>query len=93
MNRALRKQLRQMMAVTISVTVEPPTQQGFVTNPWMVALIFREPVRPEHRTLMRDRFIKPWCEKNCAGDWWITKTKYAHFRDETDATMFYLRFR
>lgn len=81
------------MPTLISVTVEAPTQQGFPDNPWMVALVFREPVRPEHRTLMRDRFMSPWCEKNCAGDWWFVKTKYAYFRDHTDATMFYLRHR
>jgi hypothetical protein len=81
------------MATTITLTVAAPTQQGFPTNPWMVALLFMEPVRPEHRTLMRDHFLKPWCEGNCAGDWWFTKTKYAFFRDETDAMMFYLRYK
>lgn len=81
------------MATTITLTVEAPTQQGYATNPWMVRLVFVEPVRPEHRTLMRDHFLKPWCEENCAGKWEIVKTKYAYFWDETDATMFYLRHR
>ena len=81
------------MATTITLTVEAPTQQGYATNPWMVRLVFVGDVRPEHRTLMRDHFLKPWCEENCAGKWEIVKTKYAYFWDETDATMFYLRHR
>lgn len=81
------------MATTITLTVEAPTKQGYATNPWMVRLVFVGDVRPEHRTLMRDHFLKPWCEENCAGKWEIVKTKYAYFWDETDATMFYLRHR
>jgi hypothetical protein len=90
MNRAIRAQQRRMQ--TIQLTVSPPTQQGYPNNPWMVRLKFGE-ARPEHRTLVRDNILKPWCHDNCAGDWWITKTKYADFRNETDAVMFYLRFR